>query len=212
MNAPAPFRTVSRDFRRLFHPGAIAVVGASTDESSISGQPLRFLRQHGYAETIYPVNPKYREVAGLACYPDIASLPAAPNVALITVAAKRVPNVLRQCGEKGVPFAVVLTSGFAEIGEAGAQAQAEIVALAERYRIGVVGPNCQSMMNIADDVYLGFGAPFGLTYCKGAVNLTSQNDAFGNTVLMLAEQKKLGFRNYLSTGNESCTTTLDLVD
>jgi len=120
--------------------------------------------------------------------------------------------VLRQCGEKGVPFAVVLTSGFAEIGEAGAQAQAEIAALAERYRIGVIGPNCQGMMNIADDVYLGFGAPFGLTYRKGAVSLTSQSGAFGNAVLMLAEQEGLGFRNYLSTGNESCTTTLDLVD
>jgi acyl-CoA synthetase (NDP forming) len=161
--------------------------------SSISGQPLKFLRQHGYAGTIYPVNPKYREINGLACHPDIASLPSAPDVALIAVAAKRVPDVLRQCGEKGVPFAVVLTSGFAEIGEAGERAQAEIVALADRYGIGVIGPNCQGMMNIAEDVYLGFGAPFGLAYRKGAVSLTSQSGAFGNAVLMLAEQAGLGF-------------------
>jgi acyl-CoA synthetase (NDP forming) len=214
MNAPAPISAAgrTRDFRRLFRPAAVAVVGASTDESSISGQPLKFLRQHGYAGTIYPVNPKYREVRGLACYPDIGSLPSAPDVALIAVAAKRVPDVLRQCGEKGVPFAVVLTSGFAEIGEAGERAQAEIVELAERYGIGVIGPNCQGMMNIAEDVYLGFGAPFGLAYRKGAVSLTSQSGAFGNAVLMLAEQAGLGFRHYLSTGNESCTTTLDLVD
>ena len=214
MNTPAPIPAAgrTRDFRRLFRPAAVAVVGASTDESSISGQPLKFLRQHGYAGTIYPVNPKYREIRGLACYPDVASLPSAPDVALIAVAAKRVPDVLRQCGEKGVPFAVVLTSGFAEIGEAGERAQAEIVALADRYGIGVIGPNCQGMMNIAEDVYLGFGAPFGLDYRKGAVSLTSQSGAFGNAVLMLAEQAGLGFRHYLSTGNESCTTTLDLMD
>ena len=122
MNAPAPHRTVNatKDFRRLFRPTAIAVVGASADESSISGQPLKFLRQHGYAGTVYPVNPRYREIGGLACHPDMAWLPSAPDVALIAVAAKRVPDVLRQCGEKGVPFAVVLTSGFAEIGAAGA--------------------------------------------------------------------------------------------
>ena len=214
MNAPTPFPAVSRarDFRRLFCPAAVAVVGASADESSISGQPLKFLRRHGYAGTVYPVNPKYREIHGLACYPDIASLPSAPDVALIAVAAKRVPEVLRQCGEKRVPFAVVLTSGFAETGEEGARAQAEVAALSERYGIGVIGPNCQGMMNIAEDVYLGFGAPFGLTYRKGTVSLTSQSGAFGNAVLMLAEQEGLGFRNYLSTGNESCTTTLDLMD
>lgn len=202
----------TKDFRRLFHPAAVAVVGASADESSISGQPLKFLRQHGYAGTVYPVNPKYTELGGVPCYPDIASLPAAPDVALVAVAAKRVPDVLRQCGEKGVPFAIVLTSGFAEIGDEGARAQAEIVAIAQQYGLGVIGPNCQGMMNIAEDIYIGFGAPFGQQYRKGTVSLTSQSGAFGNAVLMLAEQEGLGFRHYLSTGNESCTTTLDLLD
>ena len=209
MNAPSP---QSKDFRRLFRPSAIAIVGASADEGSISGQPLKFLRSHGYSGAIYPVNPKYRELAGLASYPDISSLPTAPDVALVAVAAKRVPEVLRQCGEKGVPFAIVLTSGFAEIGEEGARAQGEIAEIARRYDIGVIGPNCQGMMNIAEDIYLGFGTPFGLSYRKGTVSLTSQSGAFGNAVLMLAEQEGLGFRHYLSTGNESCTTTLDLID
>ena len=83
MNAPAPISAAgrTRDFRRLFRPAAVAVVGASTDESSISGQPLRFLRQHGYAGSLYPVNPKHREIRGLSCYPVLASLPSAPDVA-----------------------------------------------------------------------------------------------------------------------------------
>jgi acyl-CoA synthetase (NDP forming) len=127
MNAPSPR---SKDFRRLFRPSAIAIVGASADEGSISGQPLKFLRSHGYSGAIYPVNPKYPELAGLASYADISSLPTAPDVALVAVAAKRVPEVLRQCGEKGVPFAIVLTSGFAEIGEEGARAQGEIAEIA----------------------------------------------------------------------------------
>lgn len=201
-----------KDLRRLFSPKAIAIVGASSDETSISGQPLKFLREHGYRGAIYPINPKYAEIGGLQCYPDMASLPAVPEVALIAVAAKRVPSVLGQCGEKGVPFAIVLTSGFAEIGAEGARAQAEIAVLAERYGLGVIGPNCQGMMNIAEDIYLGFGAPFSLSYRKGKVSLTSQSGAFGNAVLMGAVEEGLGFRHYLSTGNESCTTTLDLID
>jgi acyl-CoA synthetase (NDP forming) len=202
----------SKDFRRLFCPSAIAIIGASANEGSISGQPLKFLRGHNYSGAIYPVNPRYQELAGLACYPDILSLPAVPDVALVAVAARRVPDVLRQCGEKGIAFAIVLTSGFAESGEEGARAQAEIAEIARRYDIGVIGPNCQGMMNIAEDIYLGFGTPFGLSYRKGSVSLTSQSGAFGNAVLMLAEEEGLGFRHYLSTGNESCTTTLDLID
>ena len=191
MNMPSP---QSKDFRRLFRPSAIAIVGASADEGSISGQPLKFLRSHGYSGAIYPVNPKYQELAGLACYPDIATLPTAPDVALVAVAARRVPEVLRQCGEKGAPFAIVLTSGFAESGEDGARAQGEIAEIARRYDIGVIGPNCQGMINIAEEIYLGFGTVFGLSYRKGTVSLMSQSGGFGYAVLMLAKEEGLRFR------------------
>jgi len=214
MNAPNSLRRPPNApaYERLFHPAAIAIVGASADDASISGQPLKFLRQHGYAGAIYPVNPKYPEIAGLRCYGDLASLPSVPDVVLIAVAAGRVPDVLRQCGEKDVPFAVVLTSGFAETGEAGAQAQRELATAAAQYGVRVIGPNCQGLMNISEDFYFGFGAPFGLNYRKGAVSLTSQSGAFGNSILMLADAEGIGFRYYASTGNESVTTTLDLVE
>src|SRR5690242_13097286 len=106
-----------KNFDRLFTPHSIAVIGASQDLSSISGQPIAHLQSRCYAGKLYPVNPRYREVAGVRCYPAISALPETPDVAVVAVAAKRVPDTMRELAERGVPFAVVLSSGYAEAGE-----------------------------------------------------------------------------------------------
>ena len=204
--------TAARDFTALFKPRAVAIIGASIDPKTISGQPLAYLKKHGYAGALYPVNPKYQNIGEQPCYPDIASLPTVPDLAVIAVGAKIVLSMLTQCGEKGIPFVIILTSGFSEIGEEGIAAQEEIKAIAERYGIGVIGPNCQGMMNIEDRIHVGFGAPYGMTHGKGAISVTSQSGAWGNSILILANQEGLGFRRYVSTGNEACISSLDLIE
>ncbi len=196
----------------LFSPRSVAIVGASSDEASTSGQPIRFLREHGFSGSVYPVNPRHETVGGHRAYPDVASLPQVPDLALVAVAARRVPQALRELGAKGVQRAIVISSGFAEAGEEGKAAQDEIATIAHEFGMRVIGPNCQGMMNITDGYALGFGAPFGLKYRRGSVSLTSQSGAFGNSVLMLADEEGVGFRHYVSTGNEAATTTLDLVE
>lgn len=203
---------VNRDFERFFRPQSIAIVGASATEGAISSQPLKFLLANGYKGRVYPVNPRYDDIAGHKCYPGVEVLPEIPDLVLIVIAAKNVPAILEQCGRKGVQFVITLSSGFAETGEDGVRAQQAIVDIAGRYGITLIGPNCQGMMNIPDGIQLGFGAPFGLSYRKGNVSLVSQSGAFGNAILMLAEEGGLGFRRYVSTGNESCTTSLDLIE
>ena len=88
------------DLERFFNPRAIAIIGASQDLNTISGQPLRFLKGHGYEGKLYPVNPRYEDVAGLRCYPALTEVPEIPDLALILVNASRVADMLRQCGEK----------------------------------------------------------------------------------------------------------------
>src|SRR3954471_6843737 len=112
-----------KNFDSLFTPRSIAVIGASQDLTSISGQPIAHLMAKQYAGTIYPVNPRYAEVAGLECYPSIAALPTTPDVAVIAVAARRVPDTMRDLIERKVPYAVVLSSGYAEAGRDGRDAQ-----------------------------------------------------------------------------------------
>ena len=199
-------------FERFFNPRSVAVIGASQDPSSISGQPIAHLQAKGYAGRILPVNPRYAEVAGQVCYPDINSLPEAPDVAVIAVAAKRVPQALSDLGHKGCRFAVILSSGFAEAGEEGAQAQHRLAAIAREHGMEVIGPNCQGYMNVSDGIHVGFGAPYGLTYPAGGLSLTSQSGAFGNSIVMLSSAEGIGFRHYVSTGNESVTTSLDFMD
>jgi len=200
------------EFDLFFNPRSIAVIGASQDLASISGQPIAHLKAKGFAGQVFAVNPRYEEVAGYRCYPDVVSLPRAPDVAVIAVGAKRVPDVLRELGAKGCRFAVILSSGFAEAGEEGAQAQRNITAIARSFGMQVIGPNCQGYMNISEGIHVGFGAPYGLTYPKGHLSLTSQSGAFGNSIVMLASQEGVGFRHYVSTGNESVTTSLDFMD
>lgn len=199
-------------FDLFFNPRAIAVIGASQDLASISGQPIAHLKAKGFSGRVLPVNPRYEEVAGYTCYPDVASLPVTPDVAVIAVGAKRVPEVLAELGKKGCRFAVILSSGFAEAGEEGAQAQQRITTIARSFGMQVIGPNCQGYMNISEGIHVGFGAPYGLTYPKGHLSLTSQSGAFGNSIVMMASQEGIGFRHYVSTGNESVTTSLDFMD
>ena len=107
------------DFERLIRPRAVAIIGASDDPTRIGGQPLRSLTEFGYAGAVYPVNPKYKTLGNLVCYPEIAAVPCPCDVAIVAVPAPRVPDVIEECGAAGVGFAIVFSAGFREIGEIG---------------------------------------------------------------------------------------------
>jgi len=201
------------DLERLFNPRSVAILGASQNVKTISGQPAWSLAKHGYKGTLYPVNPKYDTVEGVQCYPSVESLPEVPDLALILVAAARVPQMLREVGKKGIPFCIIFSSGFAETGAEGLALQKEIAAIAREYSIAVVGPNCQGMIGVTDDVYAGFGSAFsGDNFRQGSLSMTTQSGGFGYGVIILAEESGLGFRSIVSTGNESGLTTTDFIE
>jgi len=200
------------DLTRLLNPRAVAVVGASRDERRIGGQPLKILRETAYRGGVYPVNPGYPEIGGRPCFPDVIAVPRPCDVALVAVSAPRVPEIIEQCGAAGIPFAVVLSAGFREAGEAGAQLEARLKASAARSGVRVVGPNCIGLMNLADRVYLGFGAGFRNPRLKpGPVAFVSQSGGFAFSVVGLADFEGIGFNYIISAGNEADISTLDLV-
>lgn len=199
----------SPDLQRLFDPRSVAVAGASANLEAIGGQPVKYLLDSGYSGAIYPINPKYDEVAGLPCYADIAALPDIPDVLVIAVPARMAMEFIEQAGAKGIRYAIVFSSGFAETGTEGQAAQARLRTAAEKAGLTLIGPNCQGLMNIANDIRIGFGAPYALRYRPGNVSLSSQSGAFGNSLLMALSDEGIGFRHYISTGNEAQTTSLD---
>ena len=200
------------DLERLFNPRSIAIIGASTEVGSISGQPLNLLIKRGYPGALYPINPKYTELLGKRCYASIEELPEVPDLALIVVNAKLAIRMLEACGRKGVPFVIVFSSGYSEVGDDGEAMQRELADIARRYDIGVVGPNCQGMIGVPAKAYAGFGSAFIYDYVPGPVSMVSQSGGFGVSVMSLAAMEvNVGFRNGVTTGNETGISSLDFM-
>lgn len=101
---------------RLMRPERVAVIGASADVTKTAGRPVSYLLKHGFTGEIYPVNPKAAEICGLTCYPDIASLPAVPDVGIVLLGAERAQQAVRELAQMGCTAAIVLASGYGEVG------------------------------------------------------------------------------------------------
>jgi len=201
-----------QDFSRFINPRAVAVVGASSDPSRIGGQPLKLLIEFGYQGKVYPVNPKYTEIKDLPCYPDLAAVPQPCDVALVALSAPHVPGVIEQCGKAGIPFALVLSAGFSEVGEQGKSLQSQLVDAARKAGVRVVGPNCLGILNLKDNARIGFGGTLQLKTLKpGPLAMVTQSGGFGFGVVAIACYYGLGFNYAISTGNEADLTMLDWI-
>ena len=188
--------------QRMIHPRSIAIVGASADLSKVNGRPLKHLIDKGYAGRILPVNPKYEEIAGLQCYPDIASLPDEVDMAIIAVPAERVIASVEALGERGVPAAVVFSSGFGEMGVAGRALEDELVETARRSNVVLSGPNCLGFINAFENVYATFSQYADGDTGPGPIGFVTQSGAFGTAIAALARQRGLGLGYFINTGNE----------
>lgn len=187
----------------MLRPGSIAIVGASSDFSRINGRTLRFLLEKGYSGRIYPMNPKYRQIAGLECYPDAESLPEAPDLAILVVPARQVVQALRDLGRRGTRTAIVFSSGFAETGEAGRLLERETVEAAHAGGMRLCGPNCLGLINAFDRVMATFGQFAEGETPPGPVAFVTQSGAFGTAIAALARRRDLGLGYFINTGNEA---------
>ena len=198
------------DLSRLLNPRGVAVVGVSNDAARIGGQALKLLTDFGYAGRIYPVNPKYDDIKGLTCYPDLQAVPQPCDVALIALSAARVAGAVEQCGKAGIPFALVLAGGFAETGEEGKRLQAQLVATARNAGVRMLGPNCLGILNLRDNARIGFGGTAQLRTLKpGPMAMVTQSGGFGFGVVAMAAYAGVGCNYAISSGNEA---DLDLLD
>ena len=187
----------------MLHPRAIAVVGASADLAKINGRPLKHLIDKGYAGRILPVNPKYREIAGLACYADIASLPDDVDMAVVAVPASEVIASIMALGARGVPAAVVFSSGFGEMGEEGRVLEQRLADAARAANVLLCGPNCLGFINAFDKVYATFSQYADGETGPGPIAFVTQSGAFGTAIAALVRQRGLGLGYFITTGNEA---------
>ena len=181
----------------LFNARSVAVFGASEREDSVAGILFRNLRKSGYSGEVYPVNPKHETVFGDRCYGYASELPATPELALIATPAPTVAQVMEECGKRGIRHAIVLTAGFREVGAKGAALEETVKAVAKKYGIRFIGPNCLGIQRPA----IGLNATFsqGATLA-GDLALVSQSGALCTAMLDWAETNGIGFSSVISTG------------
>ncbi len=197
----------------VFAPRSIAIVGASDVASKIGGIPVDYLKRFGYDGAIYPINPRPGLVQGLQAYPSLRAVGQPVDMAICAVPAQLVEATLDDAIAAGVKGVVLFSSGFAEAGEAGVQAQARMAATARAAGVRLLGPNCLGYMNLRRNVYATFTpAPGAGRVRAGNIGIVSQSGAFGAYAYSLARERGLGMSHWITTGNEADLGFADCVE
>ena len=194
----------------LFRPEAIAIIGASTDAAKLGTIPLVHMKTSGFKGPLYPINPRAATVQDVPAFPSILAVPEPVDLAIIAVPEAQAIQAMRDCAQKGVRAIVLFTSGFAEIGEAGARAQEEIKAIARAGGMRLLGPNCMGVINFSNGMVATFHPAFGPGLApKGRIGLISQSGAFGGLAYQVAQDRALAYSLILTTGNEGDVDVAD---
>jgi acyl-CoA synthetase (NDP forming) len=201
---------MSEDVRRkldpIFKPKSIAVIGASNNPWKWGYRMITNPLRSGYKGHIYPVNRKEKTVAGIEAYPSILKVPEDIDLAVIVVPAPTVPEVMEECVEKGVKGAIIISAGFAEIGDEGRKLQEKVVRIAEKGGIPFVGPNCNGIWSA--DVRLNL-ALHGATLLAGPIGFISQSGTFGGYLATMAMSHGFGINKFVHMGNEASLVETD---
>ena len=183
----------------FFNPKSVAVVGASRTKGKVGYEIVASLLRDGYPGTILPDNPSADQIEGLRCYPDLKSTGQAPDLVVIVVPAKFVPQVMRDCADVGARSAIVITAGFREIGPKGRELEDSVLEIARRARIRVIGPNCLGIMAPPQKLNASFGGDLPQ---PGAIGYISQSGALLTAILDTAKANDIGFSLLVSIGNK----------
>jgi acetyltransferase len=188
----------------FYNPRSIAIIGASDRPRKPGGRPLPALRDRGYAGEVFPINPRHREIAGFKCYPTILDVPGDVDMAVISIPAASVPDVLEECATKGVKAAVIFSAGFAEVGAEGQALQQRLTDLAKPNDMRILGPNSLGLMNLTNSVMASFAYVVDLEPVSPmTLGFVSQSGAYGAMMFDEATRAGVGFSSFTSVGNEA---------
>ena len=201
-------KSIYEQLRPIFEPRSVAVIGASTDRSKFGARQFLNALETGYRGTLYPINPNRKEVAGIPAYPSILDVPDNIDMVIIAVAAPLVPQIMEDCVKKGVKGAVLITAGFAEVGEEGKKLQDTVVRIAHHAGIRFIGPNCNGIWSAA----VRLNTPFERSPKPGPISFVSQSGTLGGYLFETATSKGYGFSKFVSSGNQASLNMLDYLE
>ncbi|HUK08436.1 MAG TPA: acetate--CoA ligase family protein [Stellaceae bacterium] len=208
--APARYRPsqdeIVRQMSRIMRPKAVAVIGASAEDGKIGNSVMKNLINGGYQGQIYPIHPKASEIMGRKAYPSVKNVPGVIDVAVFAIPAKFVAQALIECGEKEIPGAVLIPSGFAETGNV--EGQKEIQAIGLKYGIRLMGPNIYGYYYTPQNLCATFCTPYDY---KGHAALSSQSGGIGMAIIGFSRSAKMGVSAIVGLGNKSDLDEDDLL-
>jgi acetyltransferase len=194
----------------FFEPRSVAVIGASTSPGKLGYTVVQNLVEGGYAREgkVYPINPKADQILGQTAYPSVKDVPGPIDLAVVVIPYQHVPEALKECGEKGIRAAIVITAGFREAGMEGLERERELLQIARQYEMRLVGPNCLGVI----DTYTPLNASFSAgTPPSGPMAFMSQSGALGTAVLDWALAGRLGLSKFVSLGNKADVDETELL-
>ena len=190
----------------IVNPKSIAFFGASNRFSAMGTNQLNSLKDLGYEGKIYPIHPKEKRVLGLEAYQNLEELPEVPDLAVMVLPTKVVLQAMEECGRKGIKYVIVVSGGFKEVGEEGIELEKRLIAVADKYGIRFLGPNCLGVANPHHKFNVTF-LPFEGQ--PGFIGLASQSGSFITQMFGYLSRFKLGFSSGISVGNEA---NIDIVE
>jgi acetyltransferase len=199
-----------RNLDAIFRPRSVALIGASPRPRSVGRVIADNLLTGGFSGPVMPVNPKHKSVSGVLAYPDVASLPVIPDLAVICTPPATVPRLVAELGQRGVKGAVVITAGFKELGNAeGQELEQAILDAARPHLLRIVGPNCLGVISTSARLNASFA------HCQptpGGVAFVTQSGAMATTVLDWATSRGIGFSHVVSLGDMTDVDFGDMLD
>jgi acetyl coenzyme A synthetase (ADP forming)-like protein len=202
---PAP-REILAQMNRIMRPDAVAVIGASAEDGKIGNSIMKNLINGGYLGDIYPIHPKAEQILGRKAYTSVKEVPGTIDVAVFAIPANRVAPALVECGEKKIPGAVLIPSGFAETGNV--EGQKEIQEIGRKYCIRLMGPNIYGYYYTPKNLCATFCTPYDY---KGKAALSSQSGGIGMAIIGFSRSAKMGVSAIVGLGNKSDLDEDDLL-
>ena len=197
---------IVKAMNRIMRPNAVAVIGASNEEGKIGNSVMKNLINGGFKGEIYPIHPKADEIMGKKAYKSVKDVAGEIDTAVFAIPAKLVAGALRECGEKKIPGAVLIPSGFGETGNI--EGQVELQEIGKQYGIRFMGPNIYGFYYTPKDLCATFCTPYNV---KGSVALSSQSGGVGMAILGFSRSAKMGVSAIVGLGNKADIDEDDLL-
>ncbi|MFP4588553.1 MAG: bifunctional acetate--CoA ligase family protein/GNAT family N-acetyltransferase [Candidatus Bipolaricaulota bacterium] len=198
----------AEDLDSMFEPESVAIIGASEKEGSVGATLMNNILD-GYEGQVYPVNPNRDSVMEIESFASVGEIPNPVDLAVIATPAPTVPDIVDQCGEKGVESVIIITAGFSETGEQGVELERKLGEVRDKHDCRILGPNCLGLIRPSSNLNLTFTRK---DPSEGGVAFISQSGAMGSAILDWSEEARVGFSSFVSVGNMTDIDFGDLID